>query len=442
MLIVAIDWSQSKHDVVLMEPQGKLLERLCVSHDAPGLEHLARRIAARQSDPTQVRVAIELHDGGLLAWLLEQKYQVFGINPMSAKRAREAYRPAGGKDDKSDALILAEFLRLEAGALRPVQPRSTTTLELVGLTEHRTSLVQDRTAVVLRLRTLLSEWCPAWGRLCDNPRLRWQHDLLSLFPLHQDLVAASPRTVRAFLGRHRPQEEARRNLEQVRREAPLFIPAGRVQTLRLQVQQMLAQIALLDEQVDQIDKLIQEKVEQHPDATIFRSLPVKGASTIAHLLAGFGDDRQGCPNPGRLAAAWGVAPLTVASGKLRQVCRRWTADWHMGQALLQLAFNSARDPSCWAKAYYERKRREGAEHFTALRCLARCWVRILTRMWKDRVPYDEQHHRQDQRRRREQASAARATNRRRAAKRSVTTRNRAAGTRRASRGARASRARR
>ncbi len=111
MLIVGIDWSKSKHDVVLMEPDGGVLEQLVVRHSLEGLAALAQAIGRREEDPGKVRVAVEPHDGALLAWLRAQGYVVYGINPKSAQRARDRYRPAGGKDDRS--------LAKHAGALAP-----------------------------------------------------------------------------------------------------------------------------------------------------------------------------------------------------------------------------------------------------------------------------------------------------------------------------------
>lgn len=405
MLIVAIDWSKSKHDAALIDPQGKVLERLCVAHDAPGLGQLAARIAAYEGDPAKVRVAFELHEGALLAWLLEQKYQVFGINPFSAKRARQAYRPAGAKDDRSDPLILGELLRLQSHTLRPIRPQSPATLELLSLVQLRRGLVQDRTAALQRLRAILGEWCPALERLCDQLTLRWQQDLLARFPLHQDLVQAPARAVRAFLARHRLGQEAQKRLEQARQETPLPIPQARLQALRLGVEQLLAQNQLLSRQIAQVEELTSQKAHEHPDAAIFESLPVMGESTLAHLLAGFGQDRQAHAQAGQLAAAWGVAPITIASGKSRCVCRRRVADWTMGQALLQLAFCSLRAPGCWARVYYDRKRAEGKGHFAALRCLAQRWLKVLFRMWKDNQPYDEQRYRDSQLRRQKAAPA-------------------------------------
>ncbi len=67
MLIVGIDWSKSKHDVVLMESDGSVLQYLVVEHSIEGLEILARAIGCYESDRGAVCIAVEQHDGALLA---------------------------------------------------------------------------------------------------------------------------------------------------------------------------------------------------------------------------------------------------------------------------------------------------------------------------------------------------------------------------------------
>ena len=143
-----------------------------------------------------------------------------------------------------------------------------------------------------------------------------------------------------------------------------------------------------------LERLLTKRVAEHPDAQVFQTLPINADNTIAHLLAGFGEDREQARSAQSLAAAWGVAPVTMASGKTKTVRRRRAADHTMNQALLNFAFNTAMTAECWASDFYRRKRAEGTAHYTALRCLAQRWVKVLYAMWKHQTPYDEQHHRQ------------------------------------------------
>lgn len=396
MFIVGLDWSRCKHDFVVMTADGRVVHRGTVTHDAAGLDALRQHIAEHEPNAASVRVAVEMHDGALLAWLLEQGYTVFGINPKSAQRARDRYRPAGGKDDASDAFILADMLRTDRGTLRSIHRDSDVTIELRALVELRRTRVEDRTASFHRLRALLAEWCPDLSTLCDDFTRDWQRDLLQRCPLQQDLYDMHGRPVNAFIRQHRLGRDTADRIDRTRKTTPLAIPASLQQTLRLNIAGLLDQIELLHDQIKQLDKLIQQQVDQHPDAQVFGTLPIKGTNTIAGLLAGFGEDRDQPLRHTDLAAAWGVAPVTIQSGKYRSVKRRHAADHTMNQALMHFAFNTAFTDGCWAADYYQRKRREGTSHFTTLRCLAQRWLKILFRMWKDRTDYDEQRHRENQ----------------------------------------------
>ena len=396
MIIVGIDWARSKHDLVLMQEDGQVVQRLQVTHDAAGMQRVAAALAEHEPEPRNVRVAIEMHDGAILAWLLEQGYSVYGINPKSAQRARDRSRPAGGKDDASDAFILADMLRTDRGSLRAFRPDSDATLELRSLVELRASRVHERTALFHRLRARLDEWCPDLSGLCDDFNRIWQRRLLERFPLQQDLHHVHGRTIHTFARQHRLGADTAARIKAARQATPMPIPEPRVTTLRLDIEHLLAQIELLMQAIAELDERIEQKLDEHPDAQLFQSLPVKGTNTIATLLAGFGENRDHSPGHRQLAAAWGVAPLTIQSGKHHSVRRRHAADQTLSQSLMHFAFNTAFTAGCWAGDFYQRKRAEGKAHYTALRCLAQRWLKILHRMWKDRVPYDEQHHQNNQ----------------------------------------------
>jgi hypothetical protein len=205
MIIVGLDWSRSKHDFVIMDPQGKVIEQSAVAHNANALEELAASVERHVSSVEQVHVGLELNNGALLAWLVVKGYSVFGIQPKSAQRAREIYRPGGSKDDRIDAFVLAEFVRINIGRLKPWHPPSEFTLEMRELLRWREELVQQRTAAAAyqRLRALLAEWSPQLAELCDNLDCIWQLDLLSQFPTETRLCQVHGNRIRSFVRNHR-----------------------------------------------------------------------------------------------------------------------------------------------------------------------------------------------------------------------------------------------
>ena len=106
------------------------------------------------------------------------------------------------------------------------------------------------------------------------------------------------------------------------------------------------------------------------------------------LLVAFGEQRARSASAADLQKYAGIAPVTERSGKkswghwrlqcpqfLRQTCVAWAAEsiWH----------------SFWAQVYYQPQRDKGKAHQAAVRALAFTWIRILSRCWQERTPYDE-----------------------------------------------------
>ena len=392
MLFIGLDWARTKHDLIALDQNGNALLKLRLQHDPADLAATAQKIADLEPNATLVRVTIELHDGALLAWLLTQGYTVYGLNPKSADRAREQYRPSGGKDDATDAFVLADLTRVHSDKWRPLQANSETTQALHDWVRLRADLTQEKTALCQRLRAILDEWCPALSRLCDDLNRQWQQALLLDFPLQQDLATEHGNRINGWMKAHRMRSATAEALRIVRTLPVLPIPSGRLSALRFEIRHLAGRIAELTRQLDEVDAELAEQVEAHADAAIFQSLPVKGTFTVAALLAGFGQNRENAPSWRELAARWGAAPVSVQSGKSRHVKRRRACDHTMSQVFVFFCFKTAFTAGCWAEEYYQNKRAQGADHYATLRCLAQRWIKILHSMWLNRSQYDEAFH--------------------------------------------------
>lgn len=389
MIYVGIDWARDRHYVVVLDGDGAHVHHQFVAHTAEALQALAGTLARLEPDAAAVRVALELHDGGLLAWLVAQGYSIYPLNPQSADRARDRYRPAGGKDDRMDAFVLADTLRTDGGSLRPLRPASGRAQELLSWLGLRDGLVRERTAKMQQVRAVLDEWCPQLSALCGDLKCIWQRELLLAFPLQHDLAGVDGAQVAAACGR-KLSASARTRLAVALAAACLPLPAGRREALAWQVRQLVARIGELSARIKQIEQRLWALVAAHPRARLVGSLPVKGIVTRATLLAVM----EGAEDaPWReLAARWGVAPVTKQSGKSRSVRRRRGCDHFVCQVLMQFAHCTAQVEGSWARQMYRGKRKASVEHFTALRQLAQRWVKVLCAMWRDDTAYDEQVH--------------------------------------------------
>lgn len=102
------------------------------------------------------------------------------------------------------------------------------------------------------------------------------------------------------------------------------------------------------------------------------------------------------PDADALCCQAGVSPVSFQSGKIDQARIRGACDVVLRHTVHLGADDCSRKQSPWAQAYYARKREEGHAHASALRCLGKRWLKILWRLWTDRLIDDETRHQHNQ----------------------------------------------
>lgn len=114
-------WAERTHDVALVDDSGQLLAKRHITDDAAGYKILLDLLAEYgDTEENPIPVAIETSRGLLVAVLRTGKRQVFAINPMAAARYRDRHSVSRKKSDPGDALVLANTLRTDMHAHRPL----------------------------------------------------------------------------------------------------------------------------------------------------------------------------------------------------------------------------------------------------------------------------------------------------------------------------------
>ena len=389
MLFVGIDWASDHHDVVALAPGGEQLLKARVPHSAEGFAGLQEHLAKLGVPNAQIAVAVEMHEGPLVLWLLDQGYVVYGINPKTADRARDRISPAGAKDDRRDAFSLADYARTQTVRLRPLRPEDPATGLLRQYVRLREDLVQERTAHKQRLSAHLSQYAPELCQLLSPFGTEWGHRLLLEFPTMKRLQAAKPSQIRSLARKHRMSSSSLGTLLEIQKKPAIPVPDYLDGPHAFEVEHRIRAIEELDRSIDELDRKIDDLISNHPDANLIQSLPSGGPATRGALWSGLEHGFQSCRTADELAARWGSAPVTFQSGKSRSVRQRRACDHTQAQYLLWFSFATSRKKDCWASEYYQRKRAEGCSHYTALRCVARRWVRILWAVFTKKCRYDE-----------------------------------------------------
>jgi len=82
-----------------------------------------------------------------------------------------------------------------------------------------------------------------------------------------------------------------------------------------------------------------------------------------------------------------MAPVTERRGTTSWVPWRLPCPTFLRQTFVAWAAESVRH-AFWAQVYSQQQRDQGKAHQAAVRALACTWIRLLSRCWQERTPYD------------------------------------------------------
>lgn len=389
MLRVGIDQGSQHHDVCLV-PEAQAPQYLRIANEADGLAQLLAAIQRLEPDPAQVHVAVEgSGQGRFVAALLAQGFCVYPVNPKAVDRYRDRFSPAGSKDDRRDALVLAEILRTDRHRLQPLRPERDTLRQLRVLFSHHQALNEERTRLINQLTACLRAYYPRALQLFPDLGRPVAWAFLRAFPTPADLAGARREQIEKLLRQHRYPGVAAKAAEllQLARKAQLPADPATVALWARRLGFLVDQLEAVTRELQACQQQLAERVEDHPDGELFRS--VKGVGTVlaAGLLCVFGEDRQAVPDVTRLQYRSGTAPVTVRSGKSTRVQFRRACNKQARNTVQQLAQQLVLHHA-WARELYQAHRARGRHYHEALRIVAHHALRVLFAIWRDRRPYD------------------------------------------------------
>lgn len=384
-----IDWAEDHHDIALVDRDGQVLARQRISDNAAGLAALLELLAEHGDSPEDpVPVAIETPRGLLVACLRAAGRQVYPVNPMSVARYRDRHSVAGRKSDKGDSAVLANVLRTDMHAHRPLPADSELAQAIAVLARAQQDAVWDRTTAHNKLRSHLREYFPgflaAFAGTRDGIMRPEARAVLAAAPTPGQAAILTLAQLRALLkkaGRVRGIDaEAQRLREALGTEQMRQLPLVE-QAMGRQTAALVRQLEAACASAADLEQAAAESFNQHPDAGIITSFPGIGTLTGARVLAEIGDDRSRFQDARGLKAYAGSAPITRASGKTRSVTHRKVKNNRLASAGYIWAF-AALTASPGARAHYDRRKEAGDRHTAAQRnlfnrllgCLHHCLV--------------------------------------------------------------------
>ncbi len=388
---IGIDWADKEHEIWLRPADGSPAKRSTLSQNPVAIQEWVSQLR-QQFGGRLVALSIELSHGPLLAALLGVEFLViYPINPKSLARYRQAFRPSGAKDDRSDAELLCEFLRHHYAQLKPWQLEDAQTRLLGGLTQVRRHWVDEVTGAVERLRANLKHYYPLILELfADGLAQPMVVHFLQRWPNLKSLQEASHTELRKFFYGHnsRSAQLLEGRLQLILQAKALTEDAGVLGIYQTDTLVIAELLSVLIKKISEIQKQITKLFAAHSDAFIFQSLPGAAQVLAPRLLMACGTQRERFAEAVALAQLSGIAPITVQSGQSEYQMFRFTAPHFMHQTFWEFAKCSIKY-CLWAKAFVDRKIHNGMGFNAAVRALAFKWIRIIWRLWQNREAYDE-----------------------------------------------------
>lgn len=396
MIFCGIDWAEDHHDIAIVDEHGTQLAKRRIGDDAAGYASLLELLAEHGETAEQpTPVAIETGRGLLVACLQASGRDVYVINPMAAARYRERTAVARAKSDAGDALMLANILRTDRHAHRPM-PKDSDLVRAIGvLARAGQDAAWSQQQIANQLRSVLREYFPAALRA-----FQVKHVGLASAEARTVLAAAPTPTAAARLtksrlrtllkqaGRQRNIEAWTERLHGIFRDEALRHSRRVEDAFGQQTSALLLQLDAAVRATTQLLEATEAAFTEHPDAEIITSFPGLGVITGARVLAELGDDRDRFTDPRALKAYAGAAPVTRASGKIQLVMHRRVKNDRLAAAGYVWTF-AALTKSAPARAHYDRRRAAGDRHNAALRNLFNRFLGQLHHCLQQRQKYSE-----------------------------------------------------
>ncbi len=389
-VFAGIDWGGSFHQLCVLNAGGTVLLQQRIGHDVSGLRMLEGRLA-QFGEP--VAVAIERAEGLLVEYLHSLSgVRLYCVSPKISARARERYRLSASKSDQFDAFVLADTLRHEHRRWRPLSRPSGVTAQLQALSRDRARVLHAKVACQSRLQAVLEAYHPAPLHLFSELDRDISLEFIRAYPTPQQARRVKTGRMAAFCTRQGYSGRTEAGILVGRlSEHLLSASEGTTAGKSFSANLFAQELRMHTEHLRAFDKRIEQLLDEHPDAPIFRSFPGIGPVVAATLISEMGEDRSRFPTPAVLLAEAGLAPVTKASGRTRQVRFRYAANRRMRHVIDWWAFVATREDP-WSQAVYDAARARGHGKYRALRGLGARWTRILWRAWTDHTLYDPERH--------------------------------------------------
>lgn len=388
MIYVGIDIAKLNHFASAVSSDGVILmEPFKFTNDGDGFSLLVSNLESLSDDKDSIIIGLEstAHYGdNLVRYLVACYYKVCVLNPIKTSTMRRN-NIRKTKTDKVDTYIIAKTLMLQE-SLRFVTFYDLDLMDLKQLGRFRQKTIKQRTRLKIQLTSYIDQVFPELQYFFKSGlHQKSVYALLKEAPTPNAIASMHLTHLANLLKVNSHGHFTKEQAKELRVLAQKSVGASD-SSLSIQVTHIIAQIELLDSQLEQVEAEMTD-IMKFNDSVIM-TIPGIGYINGGMILGEIGDIHR-FSSPNKLLAFAGLDPSVYQSDNFQAKRTRMSkrGSRALRYALVNAAHNVVKNNATF-KTYYDTKMAEGRTHYNALGHCASKLVRVIWKMMTDNVEFN------------------------------------------------------
>ena len=386
MIYAGVDVAKANHVIGAVGDDGQpLCKSMEFKNSDAGFERCSACLAEEPSDVFVGMEATGHYWMALFARLAAEGYSVCVINPMEVRAVRKLKGKSRVKNDRVDALLIAETLRI--GEYVETKLASDEVQSLRTLTRYRQAIKEEAAQVKIRLTCVMDSYFPEYAGVFSDMFGSASLAVLEKSPMPSELLRRKAPSLASDISKaaRRQIGQAKASELKAAAKSSVGITLG-LDAASFEVRSMVSQVRFLEERASEAEERIEELLMGIEPLVL--TIPGVSLATGAQIVAEVGDVSR-FRSAAALVSYAGLNSSVSQSGQFDSGGGPITkqGDPYLRRAVW-LAANRARQHDPALKAFYDKKRAEGKRHRVAVTAVARKLCHIVYAVMRDQVPYD------------------------------------------------------
>lgn len=387
MFYIGIDIAKFNHEASIIDSNGKLVsESFSFSNSVKGLEKFQNFISSFSIDANNCIIGMEATGHywlSLYSFLIDLGFSCVVINPIQSDAFRKMYIRQT-KNDSVDSFVIAQILRFGQFSVSHFSDEDTFALR--SLSRYRFALVDEASDWKRKLVAILDQVFPEYSSLFSNIYGVTSKELLSKYPLPEDMVSIPADELAELLSKCSKGRFGIDKAKEIKQAASnSFGVKFALKSFSFQIKQIIAQISFLEDQILEIEDEISSMINSL--CPVITSITGIGDVLGAAIFSEIGDISR-FEKANQLVAYAGLDVAVKQSGNFNatdtKISKRGSP--YLRRAIWLAASVAAfKDPAL--SVYYQKLRQRGKAHGTAIGAVARKLTNIIFAVLRDNKAY-------------------------------------------------------